>query len=369
MTNEEPHDDSSSVASAFPDLGNGSETTTGASEEETHAPVILDPAKRDAQVRADLIGLYARLHQGRLEAGDVLHTTDVDDIDLPWVVGSAEYLRRIYDQGTDLQPDVVVFGKLTMEDGTILDIGAHWGYSAVAMRQSGTNCEILSFEPMEFNWPSLAEFKMLDNGGYDYVMCALTDEPREIRLYSPAVNGRVFSGLNSADGVSFTEEQVEHVVSRLDIVIPPSDRYHVNLLETTVKAYRLDDMTLAEFTHIDLSKIAAMKIDVEGFEIHVLKGAERTIDRDRPFVMIEEGNRAAEVAAFFRDRNYCYAERDGQQVIPVSGTTDAVNGYWIPMERVLQYIEIGIVRLPDDLSILDRDWLDALTPPHTHESG
>jgi FkbM family methyltransferase len=308
--------------------------------------------ERDAEVRLEVMALYDRLHSNQLQDGDIIHQEDVPVADLPWLIGNADWIRKIFEekQGHQVQPDVVVFGGFRSNDGAILDIGAHWGYSAVALRESGTDCEILSFEPLAFNWPSLEELKSLDPD-YDFVMCALTDVAGELHLYSPAVNGRIFSGLNSADGVSFTESQAEHIVGRLDEMVPDAQHFVVQLLETTVGAYRLDDMVLADFTHVKLNKIAAVKIDVEGHEINVLRGATRVFDRDRPFVMIEAGNRDPEVTAFFTERDYAYGERVDHKVVPMEGQSNADNGYWFAKEKEAQYIASGIIRDPSDTAV------------------
>ncbi len=54
-------------------------------------------------------------------------------------------------------------------------------------------------------------------------------------------------------------------------------------IEFDVAVYRLDDF---KYRHVDF-----IKIDTEGFEAMVLRGAEETIRRDRPVVVIEQKKR------------------------------------------------------------------------------
>ncbi len=62
----------------------------------------------------------------------------------------------------------------------------------------------------------------------------------------------------------------------------------------------------------DLQKIDFIKIDVEGYEVNVLNGASATIDKHRPFILVEVhpgflkeyGRDHNEVIRFFEKRNY-----------------------------------------------------------------
>jgi hypothetical protein len=51
--------------------------------------------------------------------------------------------------------------------------------------------------------------------------------------------------------------------------------------DVTVRSLALDDM--------DIEPIDFLKMDCEGYEYFALKGAERTIRRDKPCILVEEG--------------------------------------------------------------------------------
>jgi len=60
-----------------------------------------------------------------------------------------------------------------------------------------------------------------------------------------------------------------------------SGNAHISLDENmTVPAVKIDSL--------DLSGITFMKIDVEGYELPVLRGARETITRDRPIIVVEQ---------------------------------------------------------------------------------
>lgn len=74
-----------------------------------------------------------------------------------------------------------------------------------------------------------------------------------------------------------------------------------SVVEIEVKQARLDDL--------DLPPCGFIKIDVEGFEMNVLKGAAERIARDRPNVLVEAEDRhrpaaSADVIAWFRERDF-----------------------------------------------------------------
>jgi FkbM family methyltransferase len=62
----------------------------------------------------------------------------------------------------------------------------------------------------------------------------------------------------------------------------PADRKADTIIEITVPMTRLDRL-------VDSDAIAAIKIDVEGAELDVLRGSLSTLTRNRPIIMFESG--------------------------------------------------------------------------------
>jgi FkbM family methyltransferase len=137
---------------------------------------------------------------------------------------------------------------------TFVDVGAHIGFYAVGLAPRFDR--VLAFEPSRFQHQWLRRNVQLN--GYDHIdiaQAALGDERGNATLHVLSYEG----GLNSL---------APDVASQYQ----PIDAY-------TVPVEVLDDHGL---TDVDL-----MKIDVEGYELPVLRGAAKTIAASRPLILIE----------------------------------------------------------------------------------
>ncbi len=142
---------------------------------------------------------------------------------------------------------------------TFLDVGANYGYwSRFVLTDSLTrgieNVNIVSFEPLPANYELLVENMMQIPDSSDNVRCeqvAVGSEP-----------GTCFLSLcNSDPGSTFASDSGD-VQCRLVRIDDYVDQHH-------------------------LTKVALIKIDVEGSELQVVRGAKETIRRDRPRVICE----------------------------------------------------------------------------------
>lgn len=137
---------------------------------------------------------------------------------------------------------------------TFVDIGAHIGFYTMGLAPGFKR--VISFEPSKFQYGWLCRNRALN--AYEHVACehvALGDTPGEATLNVLSYEG----GLNSLS---------EEVAAQ-----------HTIIEQYKVPVEVLDDRGL---TDVDL-----MKIDVEGFEIPVLRGAQKTIAACRPVMLIE----------------------------------------------------------------------------------
>lgn len=160
-----------------------------------------------------------------------------------------------------------VYGELTYEiirrvlpsDSCAVDVGCHLGTVLEVIVDAAPVGEHYAFEPL----PDLAEM---------------------LRHKFPSVSVHQVA-LSDHSGTETFQQVVQHpAYSGLHRRPYPSE---VTVHEIQVKVARMDDILPAD------RRVDFIKIDVEGGELDVLRGAERTITRFRPTVVFEWGDPAA----------------------------------------------------------------------------
>lgn len=157
-------------------------------------------------------------------------------------------------------------------DGLVLDIGAHIGYHALAFASTYPAAHVVAFEPNPANLERLRANLALNPALAARIgveECALGD-----------TNGTLqFSASDNVDDETSSGGYLHGITPPLDQAVYDRSGFRT----TTVQVRRLDD--LAREQH--WGRVALMKIDVEGAEHLVLKGAEELLRRDRPCLCIE----------------------------------------------------------------------------------
>jgi FkbM family methyltransferase len=291
-----------------------------------------------AEKLKDAISLvYGRLTSNKLLKGDVVKSENFSTPSDP------RWIQANYDANVVTEQDALAFRRFKSNMGTILDLGAHWGYMALSIRLSGTTCPIVSFEALEIHHPCLQRLKELDSNGYDFKISAVSDRAGEVTLYGPVVNGSPIYGLNSVDGSIFANWHADFITTLIGTAIPLSEDYKFQLLETKLHCKQLDSLLSDGGFTVPVDKIAAIKIDVEGHEPQVLRGAINTIMRDRPFIITEGGNRIPAVLEFMQAHGYHYAVLEGDQIFADRSIGTEINGCWFHKSRSEEYRQLGFL--------------------------
>ena len=157
------------------------------------------------------------------------------------------------------------FSNMIDPGGAILDVGANIGIMTVILAKKYPNTTIYAFEPIHENVKALervCRFYRIRN--IQLFATALGDRNAEIKMMMPVVGQSKMQGLTH--------------------VIEPDETITGNIYSASMQ--RMDDIE----SLLSISKISAIKIDVENFEFFVLKGGEALLQKHKPLVFCELWN-------------------------------------------------------------------------------
>lgn len=215
--------------------------------------------------------------------------------------------------------DFAAFRHFHDRHGVFLDVGANIGQSAMSFRLVHPTAPILSIEANPGLERDLRLVKRFVRN-FDYRICAASDEAGPLTLHIP-----VFRGL------ALTGEASMHASVALDAywvseqgVAGDGDRLETR--DAQVQSIRLDDLGLAP---------AFVKIDVEGFELEVLRGLSATLAAHHPIVLVErqEGPGVPDFLAALGYSPYVYVRREDRLEPDDAG--DSQNVFFLPQAEAL----------------------------------
>jgi len=160
------------------------------------------------------------------------------------------YALRLY--GEYCHAEIEIMSNFLNEKSLYVDIGTNIGYHVLGIHKN-TGAKCLGFEPHPNH------FAVASYNCQDYT---------DIALVNAAVS-------DSAGDVILTDFDVDKVTNYGEVK-SPDDTEQKTITSPSVK---LDD--------INLSGCTLIKIDVEGNELRVLKGAEQTIEKFKPVILYE----------------------------------------------------------------------------------
>jgi len=158
--------------------------------------------------------------------------------------------------------DVAAYRKFIKPGDVVFDVGANIGqYSLLASRLVGTAGHVYGFEPAIEVLPKLRENIGLNTSDNIHVIAkAVAAESKQMRFYpADEEKDQDIGSLLPAEGTR-SNESVEVEAISLDDFCDTNSIEHVNFL----------------------------KIDAEGFDLEVLKGAKKTIERNPDLIVMTE---------------------------------------------------------------------------------
>jgi FkbM family methyltransferase len=175
--------------------------------------------------------------------------------------------KSLYRVGRGCESSYQSFLELLPAGGRLLDIGANVGLTVAYARRKRPDLKILAFEPLPFNAAAAKRlWRILRIKGVDFHQVALGDSTGTAEMVMPTVAQMRVSGQSFVVNDGFDHSS---------ILKEGGERFTVPL--TTIDS-------------LNLARVDGMKLDVENFESHVLRGAIELLKRDHPIIYCELWN-------------------------------------------------------------------------------
>jgi FkbM family methyltransferase len=201
-----------------------------------------------------------------------------------YLIRSGNFLRD--------EPEIVEVKKYARRGDWVVDVGASVGrYTCYMSSCVGEDGRVLAFEPV------MESFSLL------------TENVQTCRATNVSLHNLALSSKSGVVHMSVPEDPRTRLSNYYEA--------HIAASGTAVLCVSLDCLELPH-------PVRLIKIDAEGHDLQVLKGAQRTIQRDRP-VIIVEGWESGPVADWLRQRDYDiqkHAASPNMVALPRDGTQD-----------------------------------------------
>lgn len=201
----------------------------------------------------------------------------------------------------------------------VLDVGASEGTYSLHLRRSGYRRRIISFEPLSESFPTLQQRTAKDPlWSCENVAVGDSDDIIEINVSGHKTSSSILP------------------ISKAHLTAMPSS---VTVRKEKVKIVRLDSLLGKLFKR---NENIYLKIDVQGFERHVLEGARETLKQTRAIElelslvpMYEGGPVLAEMLDYLSDLDFVMASIEPVFSDPKTGNVLQVDGIFVRPANVL----------------------------------
>lgn len=167
---------------------------------------------------------------------------------------------RIYFFGAYEPIETYLLSSLLKEDTVFLDVGANVGFYSLMLSQVCKRGKVYAFEPVDKNFAVLQ--KNIFENKLENVVTAV---PKGLWSETTTLEFSIPDGVKNNLGT-----------------------YSAGTRRQSQDKVRCDVTTLDEFVaNTELSRLDAIKMDIEGAELFALRGAEKTLNTFRPILQIE----------------------------------------------------------------------------------
>lgn len=166
--------------------------------------------------------------------------------------------------------------NLNIKQGTIIDIGANQGFTALAFRDNISNTGIVCIEPAEENLEHL-----------------------RYNLPDATIHAMAVSNIDSMGSLGYQYSNQNY----------------------KIKKDTPGDLVVTKLDSLNIDNVMLIKIDVEGHELEVLQGAISTLEKFKPVILLEHHWDLVD-----KDELYNQIEKLNYKIIYLDGATDYIPG-------------------------------------------
>lgn len=191
----------------------------------------------------------------------------------PWLVEIKYLFQRFYRilLGIPFEDEFKILKYIFFDDGMCcIDVGCNRGQSIDAMRLYKKSIDIIAFEPNIELYERL-KIRFKDEKNLKLYNFGLSNSAGSFKLYLPIYKGWMFDGL-----ASFNKKNAESWLGPDTIYFFKEEDLRIREIDCSVRI--LDEIQCSP---------GFIKIDVQGLEKMVIKGAAKTIEQHRPVLLIE----------------------------------------------------------------------------------
>lgn len=199
-------------------------------------------------------------------------------------------LKYFWRDGYELMT-LKLWNYLSMNNGICLDVGSHTGIFSIIGNLNKSNNNIISFEPFHLNFARLLTNLKLNNIIPNCFMYAVSDHDGVVKMNFNTSNGYHTSGGKVSDNGSIN-----------------------------IRSVKIDSINVNQ-------NITNIKIDTEGHEFQVLKGAENTINNHKPNIIFEINEGSFDRCVYFLnqfDYKYFFIDEENNKFVQVSKYMDSL---------------------------------------------
>ncbi len=229
----------------------------------------------------------------RLKDGFLIKA-DLGDILSRFLIFLGPFIKNLWEPITT----IVLKDFIKRIDGDVVLAGSHLGYFTViaGLQAKELGKRVYAFEPVSYLNRLSAENIVLNKLSDTVVLtkAALSEESGEADIYIESIRSSL---------VPYTSDHLDHGQKE------------------TVPTVKIDDFVEKE----KIKKIGFLFLDIEGYELYALRGADNVIKRDRPVIVIEISDKILSKMAITEKDILNYFESHGYHLYVIDDNYNAVH--------------------------------------------